>query len=167
MKIFIIAVLTADGFLGRDDAHRSTLWTSKEDAQFFQERTKQAGAIVLGRKTFDTFKKPLPGRKHFIYSRSPLGLDDPQVEHTNDNPAELVKKVASQGYSELAVCGGASIYTMFLKAGVVDTLYLTVEPQLFGQGLPLFNQEIDMKLHLKDLKRLSDQTTLFEYQVIK
>jgi dihydrofolate reductase len=88
------------------------------------------------------------------------------VEVVSDTPADLIKRAAAQGYSELAVCGGASIYTMFLQAGVVDKLYLTIEPILFGQGLPLFDQQLEVKLELVELHRLSDQTTMLEYQVL-
>ena len=51
-----------------------------------------------------------------------------------------------------------------MQAGVVDKLYLTVEPVLFGEGIKLFNQSLDIKLKLESVKKLSPQTLLLEYQ---
>ena len=56
---------------------------------------------------------------------------------------------------------------MFITAGVVDKLYLSVEPVLFGQGMTLFNKELDIKLELVDTKKLGEQTVLLEYNVLK
>ena len=54
-----------------------------------------------------------------------------------------------------------------MEAGVVDKLYLTVEPVLFGQGMNLFNKEIDTKLQLVSTQTLGENTILLEYNVIR
>ena len=55
---------------------------------------------------------------------------------------------------------------MFMQAGVVDKLYLSVEPVLFGQGLTLFNKELSVKLELVSIRKLGEQTVLLEYNVL-
>ncbi len=170
MHTFIIAALTADGFIAKDKAHLSTKWTSKEDAQFFSERTKKAGVIVMGRSTFETIGRPLPGRLTIVYSSQPKPIelekyDDSQLRFTNLAPAELLKQLATEGFVEVAICGGASIYTQFMKAGVVDTAYLTVEPVIFGSGIKLFSEPLDNELVFQKLHQLSEQTVVLEYSV--
>jgi dihydrofolate reductase len=163
MTAFIIAALTADGFIAKSSQHL-TDWTSKEDKHFFVEKTKQAGVVVFGQNTFETIGKPLKDRLTIVYSK------DKQyegVEVTQKPPRELLEDLEKRGYKEVAICGGATIYTIFMEAGVVDKLYLSVEPVLFGQGLTLFNKELDKKLELVSVQKLGDHTVLLEYNVIK
>lgn len=171
MHVFLIAALTADGFIGRSDDHKSTRWTSKEDAAFFQEKTKKAGVVIMGRKTYETIGKPLPGRLNVVYSRQNSALDNSDsgenknLQCTQESPEELLARLEDEGHSEVAICGGASIYTLFLENGLVDTLYLTIEPVLFGDGVKLFNKQLNKKLQLENQLKLSSQTIVLEYSL--
>ncbi|MEK7510116.1 MAG: dihydrofolate reductase family protein [Patescibacteria group bacterium] len=163
MKIFIIAALTADGFIAKNAAHTPMEWTSKADKLFFSQRTKQAGVVVFGQNTYETIGKPLPERLNIVYSRDKTYEG---VEVTQKEPRELLQDLETRGYHEVAICGGATIYTMFMQAGVVDTLYLTIEPVLFGKGMTLFNKELDAKLQLVSMEKLGEHAVLLEYKVI-
>ena len=57
---FMIAAQTQDGFIARQENDLSTRWTSKEDAAFFKQKTIAAEVIVMGRTTYETFKRSLP-----------------------------------------------------------------------------------------------------------
>jgi len=175
MNCFLIVALTADGFIGRDAAHKSTRWTSKEDAAWFVQKSKAAEVIVMGRATYDTIGGPMTDRVVIVYSKNTVEdslvknqakLEKGEVYYTQSEPVELLNKIESLGFGEVAVSGGASIYTMFMQAGVVNRLYLTIEPILFGDGVKLFNQDLDTKLKLETTKQLSEQTLLLEYFVI-
>jgi len=164
IKCFIIAALTTDGFLAKDKNQVSTSWNSPEDKKHFVELTKRAGVVVLGSTTFETFGKPLKDRLNIVYSRSKK-FDG--VEMTDDEPEILLKKLEERGFTEVAICGGSSIYTKFMKAGVVDTIYLTVEPILFGKGISLFNEDLEYKLELISEEKTQSGTSFLEYRVIK
>jgi dihydrofolate reductase len=174
MKTTLIAALTTDGFIGRNKSHTSTQWTSKEDALHFRNTTKEIGVMVMGRTTYETIGRPLPGRTTIVYSRS--APEQLQQDETHQNlfftslpPAALLKALEEKGHSKLAVCGGSSIYRLFIEAGVVDELQLTIEPILFGQGISLFDAQFDenMQLTLQKTQQLSDQTILVTYTVSK
>ncbi len=170
MHTFIIAAVSADGFIACHDSHLSTKWTSKEDLQFFSQRTKQAGACVMGYSTFATIGRPLPGRVIYVLTRdaSKLAGCDPEfVRPVECAPAELAHRVQADGFSELAVCGGASVYAQFMQAGLVDTLYLTYEPIVFGQGISLFSEGMEQHLELQELRKLNDHAVLHTYSVQK
>ena len=162
---FIIAALTADGFIARDAGQISTDWTSKEDKKFFSERTKQAGVVVFGYNTYKTIGKPLRNRLNIVYSNKEEKING--VEITQKEPKDLLRELAARGFKEVAICGGSTIYTMFMEAGVVDKLYLTLEPVLFGSGMTLFNKKFDKKLKLISISKLEEGTILLEYNVIK
>ncbi|NDE68363.1 dihydrofolate reductase, partial [bacterium] len=80
MTTFIIAALTADGFIARDAGHSPFNWTSKEDKARFIHLTKEAGVVVLGSATFATFPKPLKDRRNIVYTRSKTYPADSGVE---------------------------------------------------------------------------------------
>jgi len=185
MNVFVIAAQTVDGFIAKDENHLSTKWTSPEDAKWFNQRTKQAGVIVMGSKTFATINRVLPGRVTIVYTRHPaklikehtaveIKLEEllPQIDPktlyvTKLEPEELIKALEEQNYFELAVCGGTNLYTHFLKSGVVSTLYLTIEPVFFGKGLSLCNEALDLQISLTKITDLSHQTKVLEYTVGK
>lgn len=164
MQVFCIATITADGYIGKSSSHLAD-WTSREDKEFFVEKSKEAGVVVMGFNTFKTIGKPLKGRLNIVYAKE--GTEIQGVEVTQKEPKELLGDLEKRGYGKVAICGGTQIYTMFMEAGVVDTLYLTIEPIIFGSGLKLFNKEIDAKLKLESQKALNDNTVLLEYSVIK
>lgn len=155
MNVFLIAALSGDGFLGRDEAHNSMEWTSKEDSEWFWTRTEQAGAIVMGRKTFGATRRPytpLPNRKNYVLTSEPVKWQQEskyplaRLEYSNLKPKDLIAKAEADakqlGFSELAICGGTSVYTQYLLAGVLNTLYLTRETKVeLGSGIPLFAEQ--------------------------
>ena len=162
MKCFIIAAVSADGFIARNENEASFLWTSAEDKKRFIELTKKAGVIVAGSSTFATFKKPLKDRVNIVYSRSKTFEG---AETTEDSPAALLKKLEMRGFSEVAICGGAQIYSLFMKAGVVTSIFLTIEPVVFGSGIKLFSEEIRARLRLVTTEKTEKGTLLLEYAV--
>lgn len=163
MKTFIIAATTADGFIGQSAHHLSTRWTSHVDKVFFTETTKKAGVIVMGRSTFDTIGRALPGRRTIVLTTRPLDVEG--VETTQESPKDLAERLAKEGCAQLAVCGGASVYAQFIDAGVVDEIYLTVHPILFGVGVPLLSEPLTRQLTLIETKDIGDGTVLLHYAV--
>jgi dihydrofolate reductase len=166
MKVFIIAALSVDGFIGTDEHHKSTTWTTKADIQFFVRKTKEAGTVVMGRKTFDTFGKPLKDRRLIVLTSKPSGITLDGVEGSSESPVELVARLKNEGVQAVAICGGTSVYTQFLQAGVVDELYISVMPKIFGKGVPLFAAESDKNLALLDTEQLDDNTVMLHYSVL-
>ncbi|NMC35815.1 dihydrofolate reductase [Candidatus Beckwithbacteria bacterium] len=167
MKIFLIAAITLDGFIAREAGQSSFDWTSPEDRTFFIKKTKEAGVVIMGKTTYQTIGKPLKDRLNIIYTSKPLKSNYDNLVYTNQKPQALLSDFKKQGYKKIAICGGASIYSLFMKSGLVDHMYLTVEPHLFGQGVKLFNDQLDCKLKLLSSKKLNERgTMLLEYRVI-
>lgn len=167
MKVFIIAAQSADGFIGLDTNHRSLDWRSKADAKFFIERTKEAGVIVMGSATYNTFKirRNPPGRRLIVMSSHPESIEGEGVEVTSESPVELLERLEREGAHEVAISGGATIYKLFLDNNLVDELYLTIEPVLFGTGIPLFKGEVRARLSLIENRNLSEDTILLHYKL--
>jgi dihydrofolate reductase len=166
MKVLLLASLTVDGLIGRHNLHLAN-WSSAEDKQFFVKTTKKAGTIIMGSNTFDTIGKPLPGRKTILYAKEPEKYVYDNVETTSEDPKLLIKRLNLQGVKTVVICGGASIYNYFMSSGVVDELYLTIEPVIFGEGLRLFSSELNINLTLISVKKINQNTILVHYKVNK
>nr|AIA13642.1 Dihydrofolate reductase [uncultured bacterium]AIA13791.1 Dihydrofolate reductase [uncultured bacterium]AIA13914.1 Dihydrofolate reductase [uncultured bacterium] len=168
MKVFVIAAITLDGFIGRDASQVSIYWTSPEDSKMYRRITKEAGVTIYGSRTFDTIMRGLPGRKTIVVTSHPdTYANIENVEATSDSPAEIIQRLESEGQAQVAVCGGSTIYYQFLEAGLVDELYITVEPLLFGTGVPLISDKLETKLQLLEVKHLNDNTLQLFYKVLK
>jgi dihydrofolate reductase len=120
----------------------------------------------MGLNTWQTFGgKPLKDRLNVVYSPGPIADLPAGVEITAKPPAELLRELESRGFKEVAICGGSAIYTMFMKSGLVDRLYLTIEPVVFGDGIGLFKEGLDYKLKLAELTRTDGGSLLLTYAV--
>jgi dihydrofolate reductase len=163
IQCFIIAAMSADGYIARDSSLPSTAWTSKEDKKRFVAITKKAGVVIMGLNTWKTFGKPLKDRLTVVYSPEPIADLPEGVEITAKSSADLLAELDGRGFKEAAICGGSQIYTMFMKSGLVNKLYLTIEPVVFGDGIRLFKENLDYKLKLIESIKTEDGTLLLEY----
>jgi dihydrofolate reductase len=165
MKAFIIVAMSADGYIAKNPTLPSTTWTGPEDKKRFVELTKRAGIVIMGLNTWRTIGKALKDRLTIVYSPDPIENLPEGVEITSKNPADLLKDLEDRGFKEVAICGGSQIYTMFMKSGLVNKLYITTEPVIFGDGIRLFKEELDFKLHLVESIKTDSGAILNEYEV--
>lgn len=120
-----IAAFSDNYALGKDN---KLLWHFPEDMKFFRSMTNNK-VMVMGRKTFESFPKPLPGRHHVVISRSASSLkhESPLVHFVTsvDEAIVIAKRLIQENNlnSEIMICGGAEIYKQTLN--ICDVLYLT------------------------------------------
>jgi dihydrofolate reductase len=171
MKLILMMAQTLDGRIAKNSGQNAD-WTSKADKKAFVAETKQHGVIIMGDTTFEAMgARPLPGRLNLILSLTPEKYQDKiqpgLLEFFKGTPAEVVGYVAAKGFTTAILGGGARTNAMFLKAGVVDELLITIEPKLFGLGLNFTEgQELDLNLELIESKELGDNAVQLRYKVI-
>jgi len=95
-------------------------WRLPDDQKFFRRKTT-GNAIVIGRKTFDSIGKALPGRKNYVLTRS----EHAPVEDVSffATLAEAIAGARADGIEECFIAGGEAIYREGLA--VADRIYLT------------------------------------------
>ncbi|MBR2830776.1 dihydrofolate reductase [Candidatus Saccharibacteria bacterium] len=114
--ISLIAAIGKNRELGRDN---QLIYHIKEDMQFFKNTT-MGHPVLMGRKTFDSIGRPLPGRTNFVVTRHPETLSD-GVEPVKDLKQFL--ESWADNSEELFVIGGAMVY--FEALPFARHLYLT------------------------------------------
>jgi dihydrofolate reductase len=124
MILSAIAAMAANRVIGKNG---DLPWDLPEDMKFFRNTTK-GHVMIMGRKTFESFGKPLPGRLHVVISRQqdyrPEGA---HVFHTQEEAVEFCKEVTTRERAkwgdEVFIVGGGEIYKAMLP--VTDRIYLT------------------------------------------
>lgn len=115
MKISMVAAMAKDRVIGKDNAMP---WHLPADFAWFKKVT-MGKPIVMGRKTFESIGRPLPGRQNIVISRNP----DFTAEGVTVVSDIAAAQSAAGDVEELMIIGGGSIYEACLP--LADRLYLT------------------------------------------
>lgn len=180
MKIILIDVSSLDGKLTKWKGNDIYEWSSREDFMHFQKVKEENNLLVMGSGTFEKVKdiesaglRPEKERLRIIMTGKPERFNSfvvpDQMEFTDEKPQELVKRLESKGYKQMLLVSGGKVATSFFKEQLIDELWLTIEPKIFGSGEPLVQEGcFDINLQLKSYEKLNTQgTLLLKYQVIK
>ncbi len=121
IPIAMIAAMAKNRVIGVDN---QLPWYLPEDLRFFKRMT-QAKPLVMGRKTFQSIGRPLPGRLNIVVTRdAEFHHDGIRVCHDLPSALALADQQATiDGVEEIMVMGGAEIYAQAL--GHASRLYLT------------------------------------------
>lgn len=114
MTVILIAAVGSNGVIGRDN---DLPWRIREDLRHFKELTL-GQTLVMGRKTYDSIGRPLPGRRTVVVTRQPdWAVDGVEVAHSLQAALELADG------KDVYVAGGGEIYRQALPHA--DRLELT------------------------------------------
>ena len=93
-------------------------WRLSPDLKYFK-RTTMAKALIMGRKTYETIGRPLPGRTNIIMTRDEsYQADGCLVAHSMESALEVA------GEGEVMIIGGGQLYRKFLP--FADRIYMTL-----------------------------------------
>jgi dihydrofolate reductase len=117
MIISLLVAASENGVIGKDN---QLPWHLPDDLKYFKNLTWGL-PILMGRKTFESIGKPLPGRKSIVITRNrDWQHDGVTVVHTVE---EALQKAEGYGAKEIFVIGGAEIFNTALP--LANRLYLT------------------------------------------
>lgn len=119
--ISLIAAVARNNVIGAD---QSMPWRIPSDFAWFKQTT-MGKPMVMGRKQFETFSKPLPGRPHIVVTRQhdyrPEGV---LVRHSLQEALAAARRLAeASDQNEIMVIGGGDIYAQALP--LADRLYIS------------------------------------------
>ena len=175
MKVILSMVMSADGKTTKWGGPKTHEWTSKEDHAHFLSLLAKSSAIIMGRKTFDAVKSEIklsPERLRIVLTNRPNEYESVsvggQLEFTNDTPQEILKKLKDRGYAQVLLAGGEQINALFFKAKLIDEVWLTIEPFIFGCGHNFVAEaKLNITMQLKSVDKLNEQGTIvLKYQVV-
>ena len=134
MSLILIAAVGANGVIGRDN---DLPWRIREDLQHFKQLTL-GHTLVMGRKTYDSIGRPLPGRRTVVVTRQhDWSAEGVEVVHS------VEEALKADGY--IFVAGGGQIYRQALpyadrleltevaQSPAGDVTFPTVDPDLWTE----------------------------------
>jgi len=121
MKLSLIWAMDRNRLIGRNNA---LPWKLPADMIWFKKNT-MGKPILMGRKTYESIGRPLPGRTNLILTRqSDLHIDGCIVVHSLAEAQAAVPKT-----KEIMIMGGAEIYALLINQA--DRLYITEIDEAF------------------------------------
>ena len=174
MKTILIFVSTLDGKVTQWGDPNVKSWSSHQDQDYYKKVWNESHLIVMGSNTYKAVeRKPSPQHHLVVMTSDPEQYKSAEVpgqlEFTNESPAELVARFEKQGCQQMLIEGGPHLATSFLKEQLIDELWLTIEPRIFGEGDYLITGgKFDIHLRLIHFEKVNEQGTLItKYEVLK
>lgn len=126
--LVLIAAVARNGVIGRDNG---LIWRLKSDMKHFRVMTL-GKPVLMGRKTYESIGKPLPGRQTIVLTRrTGLRINGVHVAHNLDQALSMAGQAAQMmGTGEVMVAGGAEIYAETLPLAVrLEVTEVDLEPK--------------------------------------
>ncbi len=119
--IALVVAVADNGVIGRGG---DLPWRLPEDLKYFRAVT-MGKPIVMGRRTYESIGRPLPGRPNIVVTRNPdFHADGVDIAATLDDALAIAaRRAEAAGVSEITIIGGAEIYRAVLPRA--DRIYLT------------------------------------------
>ncbi len=157
MKLSIIVAMAANGVIGRDN---ELPWHLPADLQHFKQTT-MGKPILMGRKTFESIGRPLPGRTNIVITRDDSYTAQGCVVVTSIEDALK----AAAGHDEVMVIGGAELYRQVLPEA--KTIYLTRIHESF-EGDTRFPEIRNTEWHqVERVDHEADEKNPYDYSFIR
>jgi dihydrofolate reductase len=172
MFLAIKMMQSLDGIIARsiDD---DLSWGSSEDKKLYKKFTTEFGTVIVGSTTFEQMPKiAFKNRLCVVLTRDKSKyieyLENPNFVFIAPNPNEVVKYLESQNIEKAVIIGGSKVNNLFLKADLVNEVFITIAPTIFGDGVRIFGESsLDVQMELKSFEKISDNELLLNYRVSK
>ena len=157
VKISMIAAMAKNRVIGQDN---DMPWHLPADLQHFKAVTMNK-PVIMGRKTFESIGRPLPGRRNIVISRNTdytaVGVD------VVTSPEAAISLLCES--DEVMVIGGGNVYQQFLKSA--DTLYLTfIDLDVAGDTqFPDYEQSANWQV-VEELHNQPDDKNIYGYKFV-
>ena len=133
--------ISLDGYIARPDGAVDFLFMPKDYSM--AEFLVSVDTAIMGRKTLDAalrmggggFGTDMPA---YVFSRSQPSGKRNGVEFVDRSPGSLIAELRKRPGKDIWMMGGGELAREFLRADLIDAMYLGIVPTLLGEGIPLF-----------------------------
>jgi dihydrofolate reductase len=182
-KVIVDITMSLDGYVtgagadvqhGLGDAEELHTWVMDQDevdTEVLERATARSGAVVMGRRLFDTVDGPGGWSGEMGYGAQ-FAAAPPYFVVTHDAPADVrlarqlglrftfvddvaaavAQASAAAGDKDVVVMGGGDVIAQAIEQGLVDELHLHVAPMILGGGTPLFRDGMRQHYVQRDVR---------------
>lgn len=165
MERCIIVAIADNNAIGKNN---SLLWHISEDLKFFR-RTTVGSPVIMGRKTYDSIGRPLPGRKNIVITRGATTPDGTYLAHSLDEAFALAAVPSTESEARPEKCfviGGGQIYAQALSCA--DRLVVTHVHAII-EDADTFFPIIDSQTWKEDFRseQMTDSETGYTFEFVE
>jgi len=161
-----------------EDGQRLHGWlfrdSNKQYNQVMEAATKSLGAVIIGRRTYDNAHAdwgdygPADDVPSFVLSHDVPPEHNAKMTFVSDGLESALKQARAAAGNKSIDLMGANVQQQFLKAGLIDTIDISIVPVILNEGVRLFDHLGSAHISLKQLKVTEgDQVTHISYAVVK
>lgn len=174
-KLIMKMSLSIDGFVGGPNVESNWIFKNSDETSrtWSVEQSKEAGLIIMGRKTFELlsaywptatgpFAAPMNEIPKAVFTQkgfksntppdaelSPAAASWAEARVFDGDLAEEIKQLKSEPGKPILAIGGADFMRNLIATGLIDEYHLITHPLVMGEGQAIFNgvaQTLDLKL---------------------
>lgn len=177
-KLIVKMSVSIDGFVSAADGGKDWVFKTgdEESAAWSVDQIRQAGLIIMGRKTFETlapywptatgpFAAPMNEIPKAVFTQKGFKGTDPGPEQSpavaswagarifDGDLAAGIRELKAESGKPIVAIGGAGFMQSLIATGLVDEYHLAIHPVALGAGLPIFgNAQMPLYLKLDEVK---------------
>src|SRR3990167_2449592 len=167
MKVILYMATSVNGYIAQLD--HNTPWTKEEFASYSQ-KVKECGNLIIGKTTHDLMQE----ENAFTELGEPLVV---VVTSSNEKPVrdktvfvasfkDAFNLLRQKEFQTALVGGGGKLDVAALESGLLEEIFIDVEPWIFGNGIPLFSpSQTNLNLKLISTKKIGESGFQLHYQV--
>lgn len=153
MKTIMYPAVSLDGFIAYPNGECYS-WINPDDEERYESLVGRCGCVLVGYKTYKQYPEGFRAKAEknittFVCTHQPNQTVENKTVCISGTPAEMLRQVEVQGFSEVVIGGGGEINGLFAAAGLIDEIIVSIHPVTLGAGIPLFGSfkpELTLKL---------------------
>lgn len=168
MKTILYMAMTANGYIAKKDDNTS--WISNKEWDSYSAMIRKVGYMIIGHRTYDILTKQPEFNELKDVKIVVVSHQDFKTLANNHLTARTPQEALGllKDSDEVVVAGGGQINSAFIKEGLIDEIYLDIEPIVFGKGIQLFAPEdFEYQLELLETTKLDANIIQLHYAVKK
>ncbi|CRH90623.1 dihydrofolate reductase family protein [Streptococcus gallinaceus] len=151
--------VSLDGYLATVDESVEWLETVEgEGDNGYGDFYQSIGTVLMGRTTYDWIAErmqpfPYPDKTNYVFTSRQADEQD-TVKFVNSSADAFVSDLKLQSSRDIWLCGGGTLFSSLLKAGLIDQIRVTLAPVILGQGISLYQDLVESQdLQLLEMRR--------------
>lgn len=173
MKVIQSNAISINGMIARENGDED--WLPSEGWDEFVADVARFHNFVMGRETYELVMKLYPDynfdnvdAKFKVIVTANIDFVAPNGYTVVHSPQDAVKFLESKDMEMGLIVGGGGLNSSFYAEGLIDEMWLTVNPTILGKGRPFVaTGDIEVDLRLSDVVRLTKDRVQLRYTVIK
>jgi len=162
---------SVDGFIARTDHTFDCFPMEGAHVDDYLETLKAYDTVVMGRRTYEVglragVSDPYPWMDTWVFSRTLGSSPSPRVRVVAEDPTLTVRRLEEGDGGPIYLCGGGALASSLFAAGLVDSVWVKLNPMVLGDGVPFApGLRAQPRLTLTGTERYDSGVVLLRYDV--